>query len=113
MSYSPRDWNKPRTCQRPECGKRYLPTAWNQKYCSLECKTIICKANFRSKNPEYWREYTERRKTNNKKKPDNIWPPYNPEPCRLCKLPLGKTWNRYYHNDCHHRITQIVGIEEC
>ena len=37
--------------------------------------------------------------------------PYNRTPCRLCKEPLGKTLNHWFHVDCHKKVSHLEGIE--
>ena len=40
-------------------------------------------------------------------------PPYNSDICGVCKRPLGRIANKFFHPDCHERATRVwCGIEE-
>jgi hypothetical protein len=101
----------PRTCERPSCGKVYQPKSHNQRYCCYTCKAAIAMEGFKARNPEYWQQYLTRKRENAIKVPKAIKPPYNPKPCSLCKQPLGRTANRFYHPDCHRRISYLEGVD--
>ena len=101
----------PRICERPDCGKTYKPKSHNQRFCSKACKHAVIMDDFKSKNPKYWQQYAERKRQNAIKTPTVIKPAYNPKPCCLCKRPLGRTANRFFHPDCHRRISHLEGVD--
>jgi hypothetical protein len=90
-----------RLCEN--CGD-VLPR-YHRRWCSKKECVIAGEAEQRRQMREAWRRTGGTKRNPNK----NI--PYNPKPCELCKLPLGKTLNHWYHSECHKRASVLQGLE--
>ena len=74
------------------------------------CDKPACRRAAEKEGHRQAREY-QRRNGGSRRRPDDLRPPYNSDLCNLCHKPLGRTFNRYYHVECHRKISHVEGLE--